>query len=52
MVIDSHDRGHRCQRCTDSGCDQLPWAAGMLRDMELIVARRRAAAGIDATPST
>ncbi|MEV1315391.1 hypothetical protein AB0J14_04820 [Micromonospora arborensis] len=43
QVISSHERGDRCQRCTESGCDQLDWAQMMLRDLAAATGERRAA---------
>ncbi|MFF3853688.1 hypothetical protein [Micromonospora sp. NPDC002575] len=30
LVIVSHADGHPCPRCTDDGCDQVPWARDLL----------------------
>lgn len=43
MVIDSHERGQRCQRCASGGCDQLDWARLMARQMAELSGERRAA---------
>lgn len=44
LVLDSHDRGLRCQRCTDVGCGEPDWARLMLRQVAVVVARRQAEA--------
>jgi len=43
QVIDSHERGWRCQRCTDTGCTEPGWAQMMLRQMAELSGEQRAA---------